>query len=381
MKKIIFASLTALLLIITSLNAVIPNTVSVFSDQPVQAGLDSYPFVIAADTTNDTTTAKLFGVIPIKKVKFETYRRTKLSPGGDAFGIKFFTDGLIVIGISDVKTTEGSVSPAKQAGISAGDIIKEYNGQKVENSDAFVKLIEDSKGESADLLINRAGTDITLKLKPVLSQETNTYKAGLWVRDSTAGIGTVTFVDGDTNIFAGLGHGICDTDTGVLMPLGRAAIVDVTITGITKGQINDPGELKGSFSSVREGFLTANTHVGVFGLYDKLPKSTHEPIEIGLRSEVEPGEAYIYSTLGDGEPQKYKIEIVKINKLDSDTKNMLIKVTDERLLAETGGIVQGMSGSPIIQNGKLIGAVTHVLINDPTKGYGIFIENMLEKLN
>lgn len=381
MKKIIFASLTALLLIITSLNVVIPNTVSVFSDQPVQAGLDSYPFVIAADTTNDTTTAKLFGVIPIKKVKFETYRRTKLSPGGDAFGIKFFTDGLIVIGISDVKTTEGSVSPAKQAGISAGDIIKEYNGQKVENSDAFVKLIEDSKGESADLLINRAGTDIALKLKPVLSQETNTYKAGLWVRDSTAGIGTVTFVDGDTNIFAGLGHGICDTDTGVLMPLGRAAIVDVTITGITKGQINDPGELKGSFSSVREGFLTANTHVGVFGLYDKLPKSTHEPIEIGLRSEVEPGEAYIYSTLGDGEPQKYKIEIVKINKLDSDTKNMLIKVTDERLLAETGGIVQGMSGSPIIQNGKLIGAVTHVLINDPTKGYGIFIENMLEKLN
>lgn len=139
--------------------------------------------------------------------------------------------------------------------------------------------------------------------------------------------------------------------------------------------------MKGSFSSVREGFLTANTHVGVFGLYDKLPKSTHEPIEIGLRSEVEPGEAYIYSTLGDGEPQKYKIEIVKINKLDSDTKNMLIKVTDERLLAETGGIVQGMSGSPIIQNGKLIGAVTHVLINDPTKGYGIFIENMLEKLN
>lgn len=381
MKKIIFASLTALLLIITSLNAVIPNTVSVFSDQPVQAGLDSYPFVIAADTTNDTTTAKLFGVIPIKKVKFETYRRTKLSPGGDAFGIKFFTDGLIVIGISDVKTTEGSVSPAKQAGISAGDIIKEYNGQKVENSDAFVKLIEDSKGESADLLINRAGTDIALKLKPVLSQETNTYKAGLWVRDSTAGIGTVTFVDGDTNIFAGLEHGICDTDTGVLMPLGRAAIVDVTITGITKGQINDPGELKGSFSSVREGFLTANTHVGVFVLYDKLPKSTHEPIEIGLRSEVEPGEAYIYSTLGDGEPQKYKIEIVKINKLDSDTKNMLIKVTDERLLAETGGIVQGMSGSPIIQNGKLIGAVTHVLINDPTKGYGIFIENMLEKLN
>lgn len=381
MKKIIFVSLTALLLTITSLNAVIPNTVSVFSDQEVQAGLDSYPFIYAADTTNDTTTAKLFGVIPIKKVKFETYRRTKLSPGGDAFGIKFFTDGLVVIGISDVKTTEGSVSPAKQAGISAGDIIKEYNGQKVENSDAFVKLIENSKGESSDLLINRTGTDITLKLKPVLSQETNTYKAGLWVRDSTAGIGTVTFIDGDTNIFAGLGHGICDTDTGILMPLGRAAIVDVTITGITKGQINDPGELKGSFSSVREGFLTANTNVGVFGLYDKLPKPTHEPIEIGLRSEVEPGEAYIYSTLGDGEPQKYKIEIVKINKLDSDTKNMLIKVTDEKLLAETGGIVQGMSGSPIIQNGKLIGAVTHVLINDPTKGYGIFIENMLEKLN
>ena len=381
MKKVLFAVFSILVIAIVSMNAIIPNTISVFSDQDAKDSLIEYPFVTTGDITNTTATAKLFGVIPIKKLTLETYPRLMLSPGGNAFGIKFFTDVILVIGLSDVKTTEGSVSPGRIAGIVPGDIIKAVDGEKIENSEAFVKKIEGLGGKEISLLINRDGTDMEIPIKGVLSQETNTYKMGLWVRDSTAGIGTVTFIDSNSNIFAGLGHGICDTDTGVLMPLGTAAIVDVTITGINKGKVNDPGELKGSFSNLREGFLTANTHVGVFGLYDRLPKDTLPAIPIGLRGEVVPGEATIICTLNGEKPQEYTIKIVKINKMDSETKNILIRVTDEKLLEQTGGIVQGMSGSPIIQNGKLIGAVTHVLYNDPTKGYGIFIENMLEKLN
>lgn len=381
MKKVLFAVFSMLVIVIVSMNAIIPDTISVFADQDTKDSLNDYPFIQAGDITNTTATAKLFGVIPVKKLTIETYPRLMLSPGGNAFGIKFFTDGILVIGLSDVKTKEGSVSPGRLAGIEPGDVIKEVDGEKIANSEAFIKKIENLGGKEIKLAINRNGTDLEIPIKSVLSQETNTYKMGLWVRDSTAGIGTVTFIDSDSNIFAGLGHGICDSDTGVLMPLGTAAIVDVTITGINKGKVNAPGELKGSFSNIREGFLTANTNVGVFGLYDKLPDATLPAIPIGLKGEVVPGEATIICTLNGAQPQEYKIEVVKINNMDSDTKNMLLRVTDEKLLEQTGGIVQGMSGSPIIQNGKLIGAVTHVLYNDPTKGYGIFIENMLEKLN
>ena len=381
MKKVLFAVFSLLVIVIVSMNAVIPDSISVFADQDAKYSLKDYPFIKAGDITNTNATAKLFGVIPVKKLTLETYPRLMLSPGGNAFGIKFFTDGIIVIGLSDVKTKEGSVSPGRLAGIEPGDIIKEINGEKINNSEDFIKKIDGFGGKEIKLVVNRDGNDLEIPIKSVLSQETNTYKMGLWVRDSTAGIGTVTFIDCDSNIFAGLGHGICDSDTGILMPLGTAAIVDVTINGINKGKVNAPGELKGSFSNVREGFLTANTHVGVFGLFDRLPEDTLPAIPIGLKGEVVPGEATILCTLNGAQPQEYKIEIIKINKMDSDTKNILIKVTDEKLLEQTGGIVQGMSGSPIIQNGKLIGAVTHVLYNDPTKGYGIFIENMIEKLN
>ena len=380
MKKLYFTALSFLIIIIASLNFLIPDNVSIFNDQTVEEGFNSYPYINISAQSNKTITASLFGIIPIKNVTLETYPRLKLSPGGNTFGIKFFTDGVLVIGLTDVKTSDGSICPAKVSGIEVGDVIKSINGTKITGAEMLIKDIEDSQGSSINFVITRNGQEITTNLKPILSIETNSYKAGLWIRDSTAGIGTVTFIDKKTNIFAGLGHGICDVDTGILMPLGKAAVVDVNITGINKGVVNNPGELKGNFSSIREGFLTANTEVGVFGLYDSQPDNLQDEIPIALKNDIKTGKAFIYCTIDGNTVDKYEIEILKLNKNNSDCKNMLIKVTDERLLETTGGIVQGMSGSPIIQDGKLIGAVTHVLLNDPSKGYAIFIENMLSKL-
>jgi stage IV sporulation protein B len=203
----------------------------------------------------------------------------------------------------------------------------------------------------------------------------------MWIRDSTAGIGTVTFINPDNNMFAGLGHGICDVDTAELMPMLKGQIIDVTISAVNKGKPGYPGELQGYFNPEKIGSLIGNTDTGVYGIYSKIPDNIPtEPLPIGLRQEVEEGRAYIYCTTDSNEVEKYEIEIIKINQNSSDLKNFIIKITDPKLLEATGGIVQGMSGSPVVQNDKIIGAVTHVLINDPTKGYGIFIESMLKNM-
>ena len=203
----------------------------------------------------------------------------------------------------------------------------------------------------------------------------------MWLKDSTSGIGTVTFIDPDTNIFGGLGHGICDINNGALIPLSKGIIMDVTINGVNKGKIGAAGELKGSFKLKKIGSLMNNTGCGVFGvLTENCVKSPEELINICPKEEVKEGDAYIWCTLSNGEPQKYAIRIYNIDTTNATVKNFKIKVTDPLLISKTGGIVQGMSGSPIIQDGKLVGAVTHVLINDPTSGYGIFIENMLNQI-
>jgi stage IV sporulation protein B len=211
-----------------------------------------------------------------------------------------------------------------------------------------------------------------------VSTEDNTYKVGLWVRDSTAGIGTVTFIDKNTGTFGGLGHGVCDVDTGLLMPLESGSVVDVEVTGVVKGEPQNPGELRGNFSRVTSGNLFVNHETGVFGKINDADRVSGEVVPIGNKNSVHEGKVYIYTTILGTTPEKYEAEIIKINSDSGKTKNFMVRVTDKRLLEKTGGIVQGMSGSPILQDGKLIGAVTHVLINDPQKGYGIFIENMLE---
>ena len=303
--------------------------------------------------------------------------RLRLIPGGMTFGVQLQTRGVLVSGITEVNTDKGRVSPAREAQIRAGDIIYEVNSRQINTVDALTEEVERSCGEELSLSVERNGQNIQKKITPVLSSDCGEYRTGVIVKDNTAGIGTITFIDAQTHAFGGLGHGICDFETGVLMPMHKGRVCGVRITDIKKGRKGTPGELKGYFTANKTGALTGNTPQGVFGVLDTPPENLMDPVEIMEASELKTGRAYIYSALDSKAPEKYEIKILRIADRERDSKNFIIEVTDERLLEKTGGIVQGMSGSPIIQNGRLAGAVTHVMINDPTVGYGIFIENML----
>ena len=239
------------------------------------------------------------------------------------------------------------------------------------------ELCEKHGGTAIKVVYQRDGKRYECSLTPAKSTEDGKYKTGMYVRDSGAGIGTVTYIMPQTLEFGGLGHGICDGESGKLIPMQRGSVVDVTISGVVKGLVGNPGEVRGYFSSGKTGTLLSNTECGVFGAFAKLPQSAGTLMSVGTKDEMRAGEAYILSTLDGTTPQKYRIEISDIRLNATGNKCFTVKVTDPALLQKSGGIVQGMSGSPIIQNGKIVGAVTHVLVNDPSTGYGIFIENML----
>ncbi len=318
--------------------------------------------------------AKLFGLVPLKNVTVDVYDRMLVYPGGIPFGVKLHTQGVIVVGIAP----GDSQSPAYNAGIRVKDIITAISGKPVNSIEDVTRIVESSGGKPLDFTVTRGDSEYIFKVTPGWDKNENKYKAGIWIRDSTAGIGTITYIVPETLQFGGLGHGICDVDTGDLMPLLTGSVSDVTISGITRGRIGLPGELKGYFGAEKIGSLVANTHVGVYGVLKSMPQNIiSEPIPIALRHEVREGDAVLYTTVDGNTVGQYSVKISNINRNDGDTKSFIVTITDPRLLELTGGIVQGMSGSPIIQDGKLIGAVTHVMINDPTKGYGIFIETML----
>ncbi len=330
------------------------------------------------ESADITVQAKLFGAIPIKNVEVDIISDSTLVPCGNVFGIKFFTKGVMVVKLTDIETKNGFVSPARQAGICEGDIIQSINGIPVNTVEEMASAVENSKGGEMAVTYIRDKEEMSCVMRPLLSLSDKKYKTGIWVRDSTAGIGTMTYYNPRTKTFAGLGHGICDVDTGLLMPLLTGSVVDVEITDIIKGRRGTPGELKGEFNTLKKGTIVDNTSHGVYGIMAEEPFDvTGKGMEIGLRDEVVAGKATILSELDENGVREYEIEITKIKNKDDEGKNFLISVTDEELLSKTGGIVQGMSGSPILQNGKIIGAVTHVLVSDPCKGYGIFIENML----
>ena len=321
---------------------------------------------------------KLFGFMPIKDVSVQVVDRPTLTVCGTPFGIKMFTKGVMVVAVSDVESGGKSIAPATVAGLRVGDILLCANGQEIRSNEHISKIIAASQGKEITLRVLRSETELTLCLKPLLSDLDHTYKAGIWVRDSSAGIGTATFYDSSTGLFAGLGHAICDVDTGELLPLSSGEIVDVSILGITKGKSGTPGELIGTFAS-RKGFgtLYANSASGVFGHADRCPVVGSSPVKLALKQEIHEGKATVLTTLDKNTVEAFEIEIEKISlSANNPTKNMVIKVTDPELLERTGGIVQGMSGSPILQDGQLVGAVTHVFVNDPTKGFAIFAENM-----
>ncbi len=309
----------------------------------------------------------------------EVTENRELLVGGMPFGVKFYSDGVIVVGFSEVKTNNGTKNPAYDAGLRINDIIKNVNGIDVKTTEELTELIENSTDE-VKITYVRAGEERNVTLIPEIDDTDGKLKTGMWIRDTTAGIGTITYIDPKSGEFAGLGHGICDPETGELLKMERGVVVDVEISGITKGKSGTPGELKGFFTTEKSGVLTYNTDSGVYGMLNEIPfsKIPLEEIEVGKRDEAELGEAEIWCTLDSGNPQKYTISIDEIRLSSEDNHSFSITVTDDELIAKTGGIVQGMSGSPIIQNGKLIGAVTHVLVGDPREGYGIFIENMLD---
>lgn len=302
--------------------------------------------------------------------------------GGMPFGVKFYTEGVLVVGFCDVTRADGKTcNPARDAGLQVRDVITHLGGKPLSGAAELTAAVENSGGRPLTLTVKRpdgAGST-TLQVTPVRSAEEDRYKTGIWVRDSGAGIGTVTFILPGTQAFAGLGHGICDGDTGDLIPMQRGQVTNVTVSGIDKGVPGEPGAIKGYFEPGKTGTLVGNTDCGVFGILSKLP-SERTLLPLAERGEVKEGDAILRCTLDDGKLGEYRVRISAIDRNATGSKCFTVTVTDPTLLQKTGGIVQGMSGSPLVQNGKLIGAVTHVLINDPSTGYGIFVDNMLRDM-
>lgn len=299
--------------------------------------------------------------------------------GGDLFGINIQTDGVPIIKLDKVDTANGYCAPAYDAGIRLSDVIIGINGQSATSAKQITSQINNSCGKSISLTVTRKGEKKDFNLTPVKGKDGN-YHIGIWIRDSLSGIGTITYIIPKTLEFAGLGHGICDGDTGSPIPLKRGVVRSVELQTVIKGEKGLPGELKGIFKGNKKGALTENTDHGVYGLLCSLPSDPQTRIPLGSARDIKEGKCMIRCNV-DGKAQNYHAIISKIKHRSDTTKNFQIQITDKALLSKTGGIVQGMSGSPIIQNGKLVGAVTHVTVNDPTKGYGIFIENMLNATN
>ena len=326
----------------------------------LNTSLDSFVSQIQRDDTSDLSQIELY-------------------PGGMPFGVKIISRGLMIVGFS---STDGkNASPAFLAGLRNGDVIIKVNNTDINCIDDFIAIINQNGNEKITVTALRGKNEMSFSFKPTLSTEDNSYKTGIFVKDSTSGIGTVTFINPVTGAFGGLGHGICESSSGRLVSLSKGIVMDVSINGVVKGKIGTAGELKGSFNAKKIGSLSRNSSNGVFGVISlNSVNPPEEKMHVCPKEEIQEGEAYIWCTLDESGPQKYKVLISDIDTTSSTVKNFRVKVCDPSLLSKTSGIVQGMSGSPIIQNNRIIGAVTHVLINDPTQGYGIFIENMLNSM-
>jgi len=325
----------------------------------------------------------LFGLVPVKDITVNVIPARELIVCGRTVGIRLYIKGILVVGISGVMTPDGKeVLPVKDTGLEPGDFIIAVNNKEIEKISDLSQIIDESRGNEITLKFIHDNRIIESRVTPVQSIEDGKYRIGIWVRDSTAGIGTLTYIEEETGKFGALGHGITDIDTGILMPVKNGELLRSSVYGIRKGLQGNPGELQGDFLKSPEviGEIYWNTAFGVFGKINKnyMSEITGRKYPVGTRSMVREGPATILSNIHGEEVEEFTVEIQKIARKNlSGPKSMIIKITDPRLLSETGGIIQGMSGSPIIQNGRIIGAVTHVLVNDPTKGYGIFIETML----
>lgn len=382
--------LTVLLILILGVGStaavLTPSEISVSKDSSIRfcrfpVSLSYDEAAVSSDSQqhpHTSGTLMLFGTVPVKQIDVRFTERRTVLLGGQPFGIRLYADGLVVSQTTEVPTASGNENPAVKAGLLCGDVITSVNGHSLRTNEELMQAVE--RSENKPLLIEyvRKGEKHTAEIVPVMDQQLKAWRIGLWVRDSCAGIGTVTFIDPDNHAFAGLGHGIADNESGTVIPLSEGDIVPAAITSVDKSTGGCPGSLCGYFSDFRAfGSILANEECGLFGKVNQ-PFGGKE-ISLAFRQEVVRGKAQICTTIHGSEPEYYDIEIEDISYNNVNiTKNMVIRITDERLLSAAGGIVQGMSGSPVIQNGRLAGAVTHVFINDPSHGYAIFAENMMD---
>ncbi|MBQ9625526.1 MAG: SpoIVB peptidase [Clostridia bacterium] len=415
MKKKFFNFLAALFFalgIFTEASGIgnIPNTINLYSAEAEQFRLGR---IISLSQTEDNGVVALSSgnednanieIIPkcngeaqlkvnvfgleVKRVQVNVKGPRKVVVGGQSIGVAFYTKGALVVGASDIRDENGQIrNPAKEAGLKSGDVIERVNGIEIKDAEHVMEIInsESASGFPVRLDIIREGGRLDLEIKPVKDGADGAYRLGIWVRDSMAGVGTLSFYDPATMQFASLGHAVYDNDTNTLLRLKEGEIVESDIYGIKQGEEGMPGELKGSFDDTKPkiGSISTNNDFGIYGrLYQEPEKSEHNRImETAAIDEIETGPAKILTTIdGDG-IKEYDVYIEKLAPQEyPSTKSMVIRVTDEELLRKTGGIIQGMSGSPIIQNNKVVGAVTHVFVNNPTKGYGLYASWMLEQM-
>ena len=328
---------------------------------------------------------KLFNTFNVKDIDVSVIKRTKVIPVGQVAGLKLYTTGVLVVGMSEIKGIDNKkYKPYENTGIQEGDTIVQIENDEITGTKELIQKVNSSKGKELNLKYVRDGKILECAISPVKTS-TSEFKLGLWVRDSAAGIGTMTYYEPETKNFAALGHGITDVDTGKLINISNGQFITTKVLSIIKGEDGAPGKIQGSISEQSNiGTIKKNSIFGIYGVAEDVQKIKIDPnkkMNVATRNEIELGEATILCSLDDEKTKEYKIQIEKIYLNNNyDNKSMLIKVTDKELIEKTGGIIQGMSGSPVIQNGKFIGAITNVLVNDPTKGYVVFGDLMIKEM-
>lgn len=323
------------------------------------------------------------GNFSLKDVTVNVIPNTVVIPGGEAIGLRLYTSGVLVVGMSEIVGTDNkSYSPYKDSGIQEGDMIVKIDDKAITCTSDLITKVNECNGNSVEITYVRDGNNYITEIKPTKTEK-NEYKLGLWVRDAAAGVGTITYYDPESQMFGALGHGILDIDTDQLIDIAKGEVITSKILSIVKGEKGKPGEVQGSIDNGKViGEVYKNTNFGIYGkLTDVSLIEGGKTLEVMPRDEVKLGKATIICTLDNNKREEYEIEIEKLyTSTNRNNKNMIIKVTDKRLLEKTGGIIQGMSGSPILQDGKFVGAVTHVMVNNPEKGYGIFADTMLKQM-
>lgn len=367
----------------------LPDSITVSGSREVNIASKPYIELVTsksewtAASTVDTSysvTAMLFGMMPIKTIEVTRVSSEYVELSGQPVGIMLYSDGLVVSGLSPVQTQQGMVNPGEQCGLCPGDIIKEIDGKRPESAIDMMEAVEESDGAPIKLTaVHSDGSTETLSLHPAYSTDEGTWRAGIWIKERSSGLGMLTFITTDTSSFGGLGHAICDADTGHQIHINGGDLMSAILTGVIPGSKGIPGELVGSLGDKVLGAVSINCESGVYGQYLS-GSSGMMYARVAMKQELKEGRAQMLTTLpGDESPQLYDVVVEQINyDPAAPTRNLIIRVDDDRIIQRTGGIVQGMSGSPIIQDGAFVAALTHVFVNDPSMGYGIFAENMLQ---